>query len=86
VTLGSAEIAAGQSREAERLAKEVLNEVMGTPEKGTPPDRDAKTRIYGRKADPEDILFKVAGVPDVPRSLVAALAKYSPHARERFVE
>jgi hypothetical protein len=61
VTLGSAAIAAGQGKEAERLAKEVPNEVLGTPEKGIPPDRDANTRIYGRKSDPKDILFKGSG-------------------------
>jgi hypothetical protein len=86
VTLGSAAIAAGQGKEAERLAKEVPNEVLGTPEKGIPPDHDGNTRIYGRKSDPKDILFKVVGVPAAPRLLVAAPAKYSPHAGEKFVE
>jgi lipid-binding SYLF domain-containing protein len=40
VTFSGAATAAGQSKESERLAKsaEVLNEVMGTPEKGIPQD------------------------------------------------
>ena len=50
-------------------------------------DGDGNERLYGRKVEPKDILFKGAvGVPAAARSLVAAFTKYSPRGGERFVE
>jgi lipid-binding SYLF domain-containing protein len=50
-------------------------------------DHDGNQRLYGRKLDPNDILFKGAvGVPGPARPLAAALTKYSPHGGEKFVD
>lgn len=50
-------------------------------------DHDANQRLYGRKVDPEDILFKgTVGVPAPARPLDAALTKYSPKGGEQFVD
>lgn len=49
-------------------------------------DHDANQRLYGRKVDPADILFKgVVGAPAAARPLDAALDKYSPKGGEKFV-
>ncbi len=49
-------------------------------------DHDGNARLYGRKLDPKDILFKgVVGVPAAARPLDAALTKYSPHGGEKFI-
>jgi len=49
-------------------------------------DDDGNERLYGRKVDPKDILFKgTVGTPAAARSLDAALAKYSPKGGEKFV-
>ena len=50
-------------------------------------DHDANQRLYGRKVDPEDILFKgTVGVPAAAGPLDAALTKYSPRGGEQFVD
>ena len=50
-------------------------------------DHDGNQRLYGRKVDPKDILFKGAvGVPAAAHKLVAALTKYSPRGGEKFAE
>lgn len=50
-------------------------------------DHDANQRLYGRKIDPKDILFKGAvGVPAAARPLTAALTKYSPHGGQKFID
>lgn len=49
-------------------------------------DHDANQRLYGRKLDPKDILFKGAvASPAAARALDAALTKYSPHGGEKFL-
>jgi lipid-binding SYLF domain-containing protein len=49
-------------------------------------DHDANQRLYGRKVEPADILFKGAvAVPASARSLDAALTKYAPTGGEKFV-
>jgi lipid-binding SYLF domain-containing protein len=49
-------------------------------------DNDGNERLYGRKVDPKDILFKgTVGTPAAARPLDAALAKYSPKGGEKFV-
>lgn len=49
-------------------------------------DHDANQRLYGRKLDPKDILFKGAvASPAAARTLDAALTKYSPHGGEKFL-
>jgi lipid-binding SYLF domain-containing protein len=50
-------------------------------------DNDGNERLYGKKVDAKDILFKGAvGVPAAARPLDAALTKYSPKGGEKFVE
>lgn len=49
-------------------------------------DHDANQRLYGRKLDPKDILFRGAiASPAAARSLDAALTKYSPRGGEKFL-
>jgi SH3 domain-containing YSC84-like protein 1 len=49
-------------------------------------DHDANARLYGRKVDPKDILFKgTVAAPAAAGALDAALTKYSPHGGEKFV-
>lgn len=49
-------------------------------------DHDGNTRLYGRKLEPRDILFKgVVGVPAAARPLDAVLTKFSPHGGEKLV-
>jgi lipid-binding SYLF domain-containing protein len=49
-------------------------------------DHDANQRLYGRKLDPKDILFKGSvATPAAARPLAAALTKYSPRGGERFI-
>jgi lipid-binding SYLF domain-containing protein len=49
-------------------------------------DNDANQRLYGRKVDPKDILFR-GTVPSPPAAgpLDAALTKYSPHGGEKIL-
>lgn len=50
-------------------------------------DHDANQRLYGRKVDPKDILFKgTVGVPAAARGLDAALTKYSPRGGQKFTD
>lgn len=50
-------------------------------------DHDANTRLYGRKVDPKDILFKGGvGVPSPARPLDTTLTKYSPRGGEKLIE
>jgi lipid-binding SYLF domain-containing protein len=50
-------------------------------------DNDGNERLYGRKVDAKDILFKgTVGVPAAARLLDAALTKYSPKGGEKFVD
>jgi lipid-binding SYLF domain-containing protein len=50
-------------------------------------DNDGNQRLYGRKIDARDILFKGAvGVPAAAHALDAALTKYSPKGGEKFVD
>jgi len=50
-------------------------------------DNDGNARLYGRKVDAKDILFKGAvGVPAAARPLDASLTKYSPKGGEKFVD
>jgi lipid-binding SYLF domain-containing protein len=50
-------------------------------------DADGNERLYGRKVDPKDILFKGAvSPPAAAKPLDAALDKYSPHGGEKFVD
>jgi len=47
-------------------------------------DNDANQRLYGRKVDPKDILFKgTVPSPAAAKPLDAALTKYSPHGGEK---
>lgn len=49
-------------------------------------DGDGNERLYGRKVEPKDILFKGAvSPPAAAKPLDAALDKYSPHGGEKFV-
>jgi lipid-binding SYLF domain-containing protein len=49
-------------------------------------DNDANERLYGRKVDPKDILFKgTVPAPAGAGSLDAALTKYSPHGGEKIL-
>lgn len=49
-------------------------------------DNDANQRLYGRKVDPKDILFKGTVLPPAGAgSLDAALTKYSPHGGEKIL-
>jgi lipid-binding SYLF domain-containing protein len=48
-------------------------------------DNDANQRLYGRKVDPKDILFRGAvASPTAAGPLDAALMKYSPHGGEQI--
>jgi lipid-binding SYLF domain-containing protein len=48
-------------------------------------DNDANQRLYGRKVDPKDILFKgTVPSPAAAATLDAALTKYSPHGGEKI--
>lgn len=50
-------------------------------------DNDGNERLYGRKVDPKDILFKGSvGTPAAAHPLDAALMKYSPKGGEKFVD
>lgn len=50
-------------------------------------DNDANERLYGRKVDSKDILFKgTVGTPAAAHALDAALTKYSPKGGEKFVD
>jgi lipid-binding SYLF domain-containing protein len=49
-------------------------------------DNDANERLYGRKVDPKDILFRgTVHSPAAARPLDAALTKYSPHGGEKIL-
>jgi lipid-binding SYLF domain-containing protein len=49
-------------------------------------DHDANQRLYGRKVEPKDILFRGAvAVPAAARALAAALTKYSPRGGEKMI-
>jgi lipid-binding SYLF domain-containing protein len=49
-------------------------------------DHDANTRLYGRKVDPKDILFKgTVSPPAAAGPLDSALGKYSPRGGEKFL-
>jgi lipid-binding SYLF domain-containing protein len=49
-------------------------------------DNDANERLYGRKVDAKDILFRgTVPSPAAARPLDAALTKYSPHGGEKFL-
>jgi lipid-binding SYLF domain-containing protein len=49
-------------------------------------DNDANERLYGRKVDPKDILFRgTVPSPAEAAPLDAALMKYSPHGGEKFL-
>jgi lipid-binding SYLF domain-containing protein len=49
-------------------------------------DNDANERLYGRKVDPKDILFRgTMPAPAAAHELDAALTKYSPHGGEKFL-
>jgi lipid-binding SYLF domain-containing protein len=48
-------------------------------------DNDANQRLYGRKVDPKEILFKdTVSPPAAAQSLDAALTKYSPQGGEKI--
>jgi len=48
-------------------------------------DNDANQRLYGRKVDPKDILFRgTVHPPAAAQALDAALTKYSPHGGENI--
>ena len=48
-------------------------------------DNEANERLYGRKVDPKDILFKdTVAAPAAAQALDAALTKYSPHGGEKI--
>ena len=48
-------------------------------------DNEANQRLYGRKLDPKDILFKdTVTAPPAARALDAALTKYSPKGGEKI--
>ncbi len=48
-------------------------------------DGDADRKLYGRKVNAQEILFKNAvGVPAAARPLDEALTKYSPHGGQKF--
>jgi lipid-binding SYLF domain-containing protein len=48
-------------------------------------DNDANQRLYGRKVDPKDILFRgTVHPPAAAGALDAALTKYSPHGGEKI--
>jgi SH3 domain-containing YSC84-like protein 1 len=50
-------------------------------------DGDANERLYGKKMDARDILFKGGvGVPAAARELDATLTHYSPHGGERVID
>lgn len=50
-------------------------------------DHDGNERLYGRKVEPKDILFKgVVGVPGAAQPLVGTLTKYSPRGGEKMIE
>ena len=50
-------------------------------------DHDGNQRLYGKKLEPKDILFKGAGgIPSSAAPLVSALTKYSPHGGEKMLE
>jgi lipid-binding SYLF domain-containing protein len=50
-------------------------------------DNDGNERLYGRKVDAKDILFKsTVGVPAAAQPLDAVLTKYSPKGGEKFVD
>jgi lipid-binding SYLF domain-containing protein len=49
-------------------------------------DNDANERLYGRKVDPRDILFRgTVKPPAAAGPLDAALTKYSPHGGEKIL-
>jgi lipid-binding SYLF domain-containing protein len=49
-------------------------------------DSDANQRLYGRKVDPKDILFRgTVPAPAAAHALDAALTKYSPQGGEKIV-
>jgi lipid-binding SYLF domain-containing protein len=49
-------------------------------------DNDANERLYGRKVDAKDILFRgTVPPPAAARALDAALTKYSPHGGEKIL-
>jgi lipid-binding SYLF domain-containing protein len=49
-------------------------------------DNDANERLYGRKVDARDILFRgTLPPPAAARALDAVLTKYSPHGGEQFL-
>jgi lipid-binding SYLF domain-containing protein len=49
-------------------------------------DNDANERLYGRKVDPKDILFKgTVPAPAAAGPLDSALTKYSPHGGEKIL-
>jgi len=50
-------------------------------------DNDGNERLYGRKVDAKDILFKgTVGAPAAASPLDAVLGKYSPKGGEKFVD
>jgi lipid-binding SYLF domain-containing protein len=49
-------------------------------------DNDANQRLYGRKVDPKDILFRgTVPAPAAAHALDGALTKYSPHGGEKIL-
>ena len=49
-------------------------------------DNDANERLYGRKVDPKDILFRgTVPAPAAARALDATMTKYSPHGGEKIL-
>jgi lipid-binding SYLF domain-containing protein len=49
-------------------------------------DNEANQRLYGRKVDPQDILFKgTVPAPAAAQALDASLTKYSPHGGEKIL-
>ena len=49
-------------------------------------DNDANERLYGRKVDPKDILFRdTVPAPAAASALDATLTKYSPHGGEKIL-
>jgi lipid-binding SYLF domain-containing protein len=49
-------------------------------------DNDANERLYGRKVDPEDILFRgTVPSPAEASALDATMTKFSPHGGEKIL-